>query len=275
MSAIKPRIEYSIRLANAKHDLARRRQETVNIMKRIFWIAPAALALCVAPFAISSAMAASRERSAKGLQSQIDAPIEVDAPASTDAKIARATADFPNARFDRSETAWAKLVADALRASAKSDIALVNAGVLERGTLRAGSVSRDDIGALLSFGDDNVATVRLSGAQLRAALERGVGATPTGSPAWLHASGLAATFDAGAKSGNRVTSLKVAGRDVQDGDSFSVAMPVGLAEGGSGYYKVWNKSAVKDLGVTLTQSVVDFARARRDISPDNAPRISG
>jgi 5'-nucleotidase/UDP-sugar diphosphatase len=240
-------------------------------MKRIYWMVPAALALCVAPFAVSGAMASARNRS----QHSFIEAIDVDAPAASEATIGRATADFPNARSDRSETAWGRLVADALRSTAKADIAIVNAGTLERGTLQAGNVSRDDIAALLSFGDDSVATIQISGAQLHQALERAVGAYSTGSPAWLHLSGATATFDANAKSGGRIKSLRVGGREVRDSDSFSVAMPVGLAEGGSGYYKVWSKAAVNDLGVTLTQAVANYVRAHHEISPDNTARISG
>jgi len=239
-------------------------------MKRIYWMVPTALALCVAPFAISGAVAATRNR---GQNSVIEA-VDVDSPAATGATIGRATADFPNVRYDRSETAWGRLVADALRSTAKADIAIVNAGALERGTLQAGDISRDDIAALLSFGDDNVATIQISGAQLRAALERAVGAYSTGSPAWLHLSGATATFDANAKTGGRITALRVGGREVSDSDSFTVAMPVGLAEGGSGYYKVWSKAAVNDLGVTLTQAVADYVHARHEISPDNTARIN-
>ena len=238
-------------------------------MKRTYWMVPAAVALCVAPFAVNSAMAA-RNRG----QHRATETIEVDASSDAQAKIGRATADFPNARFDRGETAWGRLVADALRSTAKADIALVNAGTLESGTLRAGNVSRDSIAALLSFGDDNVATIQINGAQLRQALERAVGAYSTGSPAWLHLSGATATFNASAKSGSRITSLRVGGREVRDSDSFTVAMPVGLAEGGSGYYKAWNKAAVNDLGLTLTQAVINYVRAHREISPDNTARVN-
>jgi 2',3'-cyclic-nucleotide 2'-phosphodiesterase (5'-nucleotidase family) len=239
------------------------------IMKRTYWMVPAALALCVAPFAISGAMAARN----RGQHSAIET-IEVDASSDTQTKIGRATADFLNARFDRGETAWGRLVADALRSTAKTDIALVNAGTLESGTLKAGNIGQDDIAALLSFGDDNVATIQISGAQLRQALERAVGAYSTGSPAWLHLSGVSATFNAGAKSGGRITSLRVGGHDVRDSDSFSVAMPISLAEGGSGYYKAWNKAAVNDLGLTLTQAVVNYVRAHHEISPDNTARVN-
>ena len=244
-------------------------------MKRIFWMAPLGLALCVAPFAIGRAMAATREG---GINA--DASIAAGATSSTrkgdnaeqNARVARATSDFDNTRADRRETAWGRFVADALRDKTRADIALVNAGTLENGVLEAGDVSQNDIADLLSFGDDEVATIQISGAQLRAALERAVAASPTASPAWLHLSGATATFNARAKSGARLTSLQANGRDVQADDSFSVAMPMGLAEGGSGYYKIW-KGGGQGKIVSLLQTVVAYAHARREISPDNETRI--
>lgn len=245
-------------------------------MKRIFWMVPVAIALCAAPFAISGAMASTRERkAAQNVDTLGVDAIAADAPSNPSASVGRATANFGNARYDRAETAWGKLVADALRSSSKADVALVNAAVLERGTLQAGNVSRDDVAALFSFGDDDIATVEITGAQLRMAMERAVSVSPTGSPAWLHISGATVVFDSGLKSGSRVTKLQIGGRDVQNSDSLRIVMPIGLAEGGSGYYKIWNKIAVTDLGTTLTQTVVDYIRARREISPDTNARIVG
>ena len=246
-------------------------------MKRIFWMAPLGLALCVAPFAIGRAMAASREgvdapTFAGASSTASSAASSTRTEASQNARVARATSDFDNTRADRRETAWGRFVADALRDKTRADIALVNAGTLESGVLQTGDVSQNDIATLLSFGDDEVATIQVSGAQLRAALERAVAASPTASPAWLHLSGATATFNAKAKSGARLTSLQVAGRDVQASDSFSVAMPMGLAEGGSGYYKIW-KGGAQGKGVSLLQTVVDYARARREIAPDGEARV--
>ena len=246
----------------------------MTIMKRIFWMAPLGLALCLAPIAVGRAMAASRENMANA-----DAPVAAGATSSTrksdanrNARVARATADFDNARSDRRETAWGRFVADALRDKTHADIAIVNAGTLENGVLEAGDVQQNDIADLLSFSDDEVATVEISGVQLHAALERALASFPTASPAWLHVSGVIATFDAKAKSGARLTSLQVNGHDVQATDSFTVAMPMGLAEGGSGYYKIW-KGGGQGRNVSLLQAVVDYARARRDISPDNSSRV--
>lgn len=247
-------------------------------MKKIFWLLPLTAAVCMMPFAVRGARAAS---SAKNAAQNLDAPTTSNTTASStrkanvaaqNARVARATDDFDNARPDRGETAWGRFVADALRDRTSADIALVNAGTLENGVLRAGDVQDGDIAALLSFGDDAVATIQLNGAQLRAALERAVGAFPTGSPAWLHLSGASAIFNPKAKSGARLQTLRVGGRDVENSDTFTVALPIGLAEGGSGYYKIW-KGAPQNAGFSVLKTVVDYARSRRNISPDESARI--
>ena len=134
----------------------------------------------------------------------------------------------------KNETAFGRLVADALRNATNADIALVNAGAFKSGTLKAGDVSAAQINALLAFPNDGVGTVTLSGEQLRAALERAVQAYPTGTTAFLHGSGFSAGFNTQAPTNQRLTMLRVNGREVQNDDSFSVAMPTPLAEGGTG-----------------------------------------
>jgi hypothetical protein len=40
--------------------------------------------------------------------------------------------------------------------------------------------------------------------------------------------------------------VRVRGREVQDDDSFSVAMPISLAKGGAGYFTIWNDPGAKN-----------------------------
>ena len=160
------------------------------------------------------------------------------------APVGRATADFDNARPDKSETAWGRLVADALREETHADIALVNAGALKKGTLKAGTIQQADVDALLSFGADETVTMSISGAQFKAALERAVAAFPTGSPSFLHGSGFVATFNPQAPANRRIVDLRVAGQVVGDAQTFVAAMPVALAEGSGGYFLVDLRTAV-------------------------------
>lgn len=187
--------------------------------------------------------------------------------------VGRAQSDILNLKPNRQETPWGRLVADAVQSAGKSDIALINAGALRAGTLAAGDVESSDIALLLSFGEDNVVTLSLSGTQIRAALERAASAYPTGSPAFLHCAGLVASFDAGAPAGKRVTSIAVAGRALDDGSTYATAMPVSLAEGAAGYFNIWSGAQARPSQVSLQDATADYFRAKKEVAPSNAARF--
>ncbi len=189
----------------------------------------------------------------------------------------KASAAFDNARPDKGETAWGRLAADAVRSAARADVALLNAGAFNRGTLPAGPVEAAGVNALLAFPDDDMVVLTLSGAQLRAALEYAVKDYPTASPRFLHTAGLSATFDARAPANSRLVRLRVAGREVADADSFAVAMPRGLAQGGAGFYTVWSEAqakAARRAGVSVSAAVINFVTARGEIVPDEKARLA-
>lgn len=188
------------------------------------------------------------------------------------AAVGKAAADFDNARPDKGETAWGRLVADALRASEHADIAIVNAGSLRRGTLKAGKVDAEDINGLLAFGDDVVVTLKVTGAQLRAALERAAQAYPTGSTAFLHCSGLVAHFNPQAPGGQRVISFSAQGHEIEAATTLTVAMPVSLAEGADGYFRIWKGQPTRST-TALQAAVADFIHAHGTVSPDNTVRF--
>ena len=190
------------------------------------------------------------------------------------APIGRAAADFGNARPDRNETAWGRLVADAILDSTKADIALVSAGALKAGVLRAGDISQAQINALLSFPGDDVVTITISGAQLRAALERAVQAYPTGSNAFLHGAGFTAAFNTQAPTNERWTMLRINGREVQNGDSIQAAMSAPLARGADGYSTIWPDAKIEKSNATVSRAIADWIKSKGTVSPENAPRFA-
>jgi len=189
------------------------------------------------------------------------------------APVGRAGADFDNARPQRGETAWGRLVADSIRDATSADIALVNAGALKTGTLRAGEISSAQINALLSFPGDDVVTITITGAQLRAALERAVQAYPTGSTAFLHGAGFTAAFNTQAPTNERLTVLRIKGREVQNADSIQAAMPAGLAQGGAGYFTIWNGDKAVKADTTVSQSIIALVKKSGEVSPDSTVRL--
>lgn len=190
------------------------------------------------------------------------------------APLGRASADFDNMRPQKTETAFGRLAADALRAATNADIALVNAGALKPGVLRAGEVTSSQINALLSFPGDDIATITISGAQLRAALERAVQAYPTGSPAFLHGSGFSATFNTQAPTNARLTMLRINGREVANSDSVSVAMPMPLVAGNSGYFTIWPDAKAIPIHVSLADAISELFKTQGSVAPDEAPRLA-
>jgi 2',3'-cyclic-nucleotide 2'-phosphodiesterase (5'-nucleotidase family) len=187
--------------------------------------------------------------------------------------VGKASADFPNLKPNRQETPWGRLVADALQSAGKADIAVINAGALRSGTLEAGPIEATDIASLLSFGEDDVVTLTLSGVQIRSALERAASAYPTGSPAFLHCAGIQATFDINSPSGKRVTAIKVKGRNLDDQSTYSVAMPVSLSEGAAGYFNIWSGAQAKASNLSLQSSIADYIKGKGEVSPEAEARF--
>lgn len=189
------------------------------------------------------------------------------------APIATATADIENVAPGRAETAWGRLVSDALRSAGKTDLALVNAGSLSSGTLKAGTINQQQIDALLSFPNDDVVILPVTGTALRSAVELSLRAYPTSSPAFLQGSGWEGTFNSQAPAGKRLTSLKVNGQDVSPNATYQVTMPVSLAQGTNGYFAYWNDSSSRSLKTSISTVVTNYLREKHVVSPTNVERL--
>lgn len=187
--------------------------------------------------------------------------------------VATATADIENMTPERSETAWGRLVSDALRSAGKTDLALVNAGSLTSGTLKAGTISQQQIEALLSFPNDDVVILPVSGTALRSAVELSLRAYPTGSPAFLHGSGWEGTFDPSAPTGKRLTALRINGQNISPNNTYQVAMPISLAQGTNGYFAYWNDSSARSLKTSIATAVANYLRDQKVVSPISTERL--
>lgn len=134
------------------------------------------------------------------------------------------------------ESAIGNLVADALRASTGADVALINAGAI-RGNKAypAGHrVTRRDVLTELPFGNTTV-MVELSGREIRDLLESGLRAAPQGSGRFPEVSGMRFRADLSRQPGERVTSLTVGAKAIEDEARYSLATNDYLYRGGDGY----------------------------------------
>lgn len=152
-------------------------------------------------------------------------------------------------------------IADEIRSAAGTELAWIPAGMLQED-------GRGDLSSYVQFGTDEVAVVRLTGAQVKAALERSVALYPSGNPGFLQVSGLEVSFSASAVPDSRVRTVLVNGIELRADGSYEVAMPANLARGGLGYFMVWERQAiVRTLeGVTLEgllRGKSGFVRAAR------------
>ncbi len=146
----------------------------------------------------------------------------------------------------------AQAAADALKAFAGADGAFIAAGMLKDGYEKS-----LDLDSMLLYPEDEMMVVKLTGAQVREALERSVSLYPQPNTSFLQLSGFEATFNKNAADGHRLTSITAGGAPVNNTASYLVAMPSRLAQGGYGYFKIWDKpDIVKSLGPSTVESVL-------------------
>jgi 2',3'-cyclic-nucleotide 2'-phosphodiesterase (5'-nucleotidase family) len=134
------------------------------------------------------------------------------------------------------EAAIGNIVADAMRAAARADVAIMNGGGIRGGKLYAAnaSISRRDVLAELPFGN-RVVTVDISGRALKAAIENGLSQLPNASGRYPQVSGLVVEADLKQPAGSRITTIKVGNAPLDEARTYRVATNDFLARGGDGY----------------------------------------
>lgn len=125
------------------------------------------------------------------------------------------------------------LLADRMRSTLGTDIALVNAGQIRR-SLEPGPVTLGDVLSVLPF-DSALVTLHVTGAMLREVLEHSVSQWPNHSGRFLQISGLQVTYQGKASAGSRVRSIMVGGVPLDISQTYTVATDAFVADGGDGY----------------------------------------
>jgi 2',3'-cyclic-nucleotide 2'-phosphodiesterase (5'-nucleotidase family) len=152
---------------------------------------------------------------------------------------------------DRDAFGPAQAAADLIREKADAEIAFLPAGIMYR------EFSGDDLGKLVKYPTETLHVSKLTGAQVKQALNRSISLYPSPNSGFLQVSGLEVTFDPRKPAGERVVSVTVNGRALEDRTDYTVAMPISLARGGYGYFNVWDKTAiVRNLDTVTLESVL-------------------
>jgi len=159
------------------------------------------------------------------------------------------------------EAAIGDLIADALRWSAQTDVAITNGGGIRGGRIYppGSTITRRDILTELPFGN-RLVTIDITGVELRAAIENGLSQLPNPSGRFPQVSGLTIEADPSRPPGNRVISIKVGDAPLEDGRTYSVATNDFMQRGGDDYTMFQNAKLVLPVNDSplMASEVMDY-----------------
>ena len=140
----------------------------------------------------------------------------------------------------RAESPLGDLITDAIRAGTKTDVALLNAGAIRIDDIfYPGPLTNYELESMFLFADETRAvTVPLTGARVRALLERSVSDSVIGKGGFLQVSGLSFAYDPSRPSLSRIVGevVRPDGEVIGPSAALRVAMPAYMAcKHGDGY----------------------------------------
>jgi len=164
------------------------------------------------------------------------------------------------------ETNLGNAITDAMRLVSGAPIALHNGGGI-RAAIDAGDITLADILQVLPFGNE-VATVELTGAQLREILARSI-AEPRPHGGFLQVSGIKLVAE-----GDQVVEVTVDGAPLDDAQTYLVTTNAFLMEGGDGYETFTRGSGQYYVGTKLDTAFVQYLTEMGTIAPEVEGRIT-
>jgi len=207
-----------------------------------------------------------------------------------DGRIGESEVRLDGENVRRRETNFGDLVADIMRSASGADAALINGGGI-RTSIAPGPILVKSVYTALPF-DNYIVAVRLTGSQLREALEHGVARVEDGAGAFPQVSGIAFVYDPSAPAGSRVREVRIGDQPLDPAREYSVATNDFLAAGGDGYTAFGDairassdftaicgllqgeKLVYSDAGRWLRDVVVDHLKEQTRIAPAVEGRIT-
>jgi len=187
-----------------------------------------------------------------------------------DAKLAFALGPVERYAANGADSALGNLVADALRASAGADFALLNSTGI-RADLPPGELTRAAFAAALPFAD-TLTVLTLSGAQLRALfnqLARVASERKCQTP--IQISGLSVQFKCSGASSSALVRLAGSGLELDSRRAYTLATSEYLAEGGSGFELLTEALARRTLDVDALHALLDAISALPSCAESSLP----
>lgn len=196
----------------------------------------------------------------------------------------RTSGDSTGPSVRKNETALGNLITDGMLAKAKQYnsnviMALQNGGGIRAG-IDAGPITVGEVITVLPFGN-TLATMEVTGAELKEAFEISVGQYPAENGGFLHVSGAKVKFDSTKPAGERIVSIEYTNEqgtytEIQDNQTYTIATNAFTAKGGDGYTvfaKAYQEGRVTDLGLSDWENFADHLSSLGTIKPAEEGRI--
>ncbi|WP_240733008.1 bifunctional UDP-sugar hydrolase/5'-nucleotidase [Jeotgalibacillus sp. S-D1] len=166
------------------------------------------------------------------------------------------------------ETNLGNLIADSMRATLETDIALTNGGGI-RASIDEGEVTRGDVEQVLPF-VNTLVQINVDGAAIKAALEHSVRLAPAENGGFLHISGMSFTYDPSLPAGSRVKEVLVGSQPLDVNKQYTVATNDFTAIGGDGYEMFGEELIEFDSGELLSAILIEAISSGQEI-----PEVEG
>ncbi|QUW23920.1 5'-nucleotidase C-terminal domain-containing protein [Sporosarcina sp. Marseille-Q4063] len=206
------------------------------------------------------------------------AQTEIGATAESKLENPRSSGDNTLPSVRKNETALGNLITDGMLAKAKTYnpnviMALQNGGGI-RAAIESGPITVGEVITVLPFGN-TLATMDLTGAELKEAFEISFREYPRENGGFLHVSGAKVTFDSGKPVGERVVSIAYKNVDgtyteISDNESYTIATNAFTAKGGDGYTvfaRAYEAGRVTDLGLSDWENFAEHLSSLGSIIP--------
>lgn len=167
----------------------------------------------------------------------------------------------------KEESNFANLINDALLSKTGAEIAMTNAGTILK-SIPKGDITYGNIVESVIFGN-TVITKKLTGKQIKDAIEVGAEIYPEANSTFLHFGNLTYTIDVNKKASSRITDIKVKGKKLDESKQYLVAMNDYMS---TDYSSISGSSIEKKYG-ELDKVIAEFIKSKGTVNYKNDGRI--
>lgn len=189
--------------------------------------------------------------------------------------VTRVPLDGSSVRLRAGETNLGDLFADAIRADAAADVAMMNAGTIRGDRMYpAGPLTKRTLLEMHPFGNV-ICKLAVPGRLILAALNHGVSKLPASAGQFPQVSGLPMKVDANKAAGDRVTDVHVGGQPLDPDKTYSLATPDFILKGGDGYTMFAGQRVLiqPESGDLLVSALENYVASKKEIAPEIDGRI--